>query len=657
MPIKGKTKKPQSANTSRSGRKANSTQKSITVKEPKVASTGSVTTFVKMGQYFGISRKDEVSSSPFQKSKECFQPDGIIVPLWFEILILALAVVVAYGHTLDVPFYLDDSASIVENQSLSIWHDFQNIWRFAPLRVLGYFSFALNREWNGFNVAGYHVVNIAIHFMAGLSLLALSKGILRTPALRDRETQAGLKWFPLITALLFLVHPLQTQAVTYIVQRLASLAGLFYLASLSCYIHGCLESVKRQRWFLFSGSLILGVCALFTKQNTVTLPLAILLIEIIFFRMSAKKALRLLIIVTVCIGAGWVFLSSILDQNPFSLESMEELTRETGDISRIEYFATQTKVLWIYIRYFFVPAGLHLDHDVEILTGILNLQPFLFLIGHLILLTFACFSVRRSQVVSFGIFFYYLSHLVESSIIPIRDVLFEHRTYLPNAGLCLALGWFFTSTLLSLTGRRIVVWAVVPVAVAFSVLTWQRNDLWRSPIELWKDNARKAPGNFRVWDALAQELLNAGRNQEAAQALNMGLVIKNQVVGFINWPSAISHITLLRRQGKLDEALSVADNYLQKSPNTRVHSKILASKGNIYIERRDYSRAEQSFRAALDIYSDNVPALTNLGVVLFKQGERENAREIFLKVLKRNPQQDIAVKYLELLASSRDTKP
>ena len=295
MPVKGKTKKTQSTNTTQSGKKAHSPKKSIIVKEPNV-STGSMTTFAKMGQYFDISRKDGVSLSPFQKSKECFQPDGLIVPLWLEILILALTVVVVYGHTLDVPFYLDDSASIVENQSLSIWHDFQKIWQFSPLRVLGYFSFALNREWGGLNVAGYHVVNIVIHFMAGLSLLALSKGILRTPALRDREAQTGLKWFPLITALFFLVHPLQTQAVTYIVQRLASLAGLFYLASLSCYIHGRLESVKRRRWFLFSGSLILGVCALFTKQNTVTLPLAILLIEIIFFRMSAKKALRLLII-------------------------------------------------------------------------------------------------------------------------------------------------------------------------------------------------------------------------------------------------------------------------------------------------------------------------------------------------------------------------
>jgi len=191
----------------------------------------------------------------------------------------------------------------------------------------------------------------------------------------------------------------------------------------------------------------------------------------------------------------------------------------------------------------------------------------------------------------------------------------------------------------------------------FSVLTWQRNDLWRSPIELWTDNARRAPGNFRVWDSLAQELLNAGKNQEAAQALNMGMELKKQIPGFIHWPSVISHITILRRQGKLDEALSTADNYLQQSPNTRLRSKILASKGNIYIEKRDYSKAEQSFRAALDVYSDNVPALTNLGVVLFKQGEREKAREIFMKVLERNPQQDVAIKYLELLSSSRSLIP
>lgn len=654
MAPKGKTRNPQDASKRRSGKKTSPLKNADIKNGPQDAPTRPMTKFVNFCQKIGILRKEKVSSAPVQKAAECFDPDGCILSLWVEILILALAVGAVYGHTLDVPFYLDDYLSILENTSLSTWNDFRKIWQFAPLRVLGYFSFALNREWNGFNVAGYHIVNIAIHFLAGLALFALAKGILRTPALQDRKAHGYLKWFPLISALFFLVHPLQTQAVTYIVQRLASLAGLFYLSAMAFYLHGRLAELK---WPFFAASFISGLCAIFTKQNTVTLPLAICLMEIILFRIQPKKLLKICIFLAAGIGVGWLLLSGISGRSPFSLESMEALTRETGQISRIEYFATQTKVIWMYIRFFIIPTGLHLDHDVKILTGFLNVQTILFLSGHILAMALAFVSIKKYPPLSFGIFFYYLAHLIESGLIPIRDVLFEHRTYLPNAGLCLAAGWFFSAFFPSLAGKRIAACAVVPVLAVFSVLTWQRNDLWRSPVELWKDNAQKAPGNFRVWDSLAQELLSAGRNQEADQALNMGLEIKNRMPGFIHWPSVISRITMLRRQGKFDEALSTADEYLQKSPNTRLQSKILASKGNIYIESKDYPKAEQSFRAALAVYPDNVPALTNLGIVLLQQGEREKARDVFVKVLEINPQQDVAIKYLESILSSRPLKP
>jgi protein O-mannosyl-transferase len=649
MALKGKAKHPQSANMSRSGKKALPAKKIIAVKEPEVASTRKMTTFVKIRQYFGTTRKDGSSSSPFQNSMEGSRPDGPPVSLWLEILMLALAVGVVYGHTLDVPFYLDDYQSIMENPSLSVWHDFRKIWQFAPLRVLGYFSFALNREWNGFHVAGYHVVNIVIHFMAGLSLFALSKGLLRTPALRDRQAQAALNWFPLITALLFLVHPLQSQAVTYIVQRLASLAGLFYLSAMAFYLHGRLAKLK---WPFFTASFISGLCAIFTKQNTVTLPLAILLMELILFRIQTKKLMRILISLAVGMGIGWFLLSGISSRNPFSLESLEALTRETGQITRMEYLATQTKVIWIYIRYFLLPTGLHLDHDVAVFTGFLNEQAILAVLGHLLAMSLAYFSVKKNPLLSFGIFFYYLTHLVESSLIPIRDVLFEHRTYLPNAGACLAIGWFFTSTLPALVKGKAAAWAAVSVLAILSVLTWRQNSLWRSPVGLWSENARLAPEKYRVWDSLAQALLDAGRSQEAAQALNEAMRLENRVPGFTHWPSAINKINLLKRQGKFDEALFTVDSYLQKNPDSRVRAKILAIRGNLYIEKKEYAKAEQGFRESLSISPDYLPALANLGIVLFQQGQREEARKIFIQVLAKYPRQDVAIKYLGLIESS-----
>jgi hypothetical protein len=437
--------------------------------------------------------------------------------------------------------------------------------------------------------------------------------------------------------------------VTYIVQRLASLAGLFYLSAMAFYLHGRLAKMK---WPFFAASLISGLCAIFTKQNTVTLPLAILLMELILFRIQTRKLKQLLIPMAVGICIGWFLLSGISGGNPFSLESMQVLTRETDDISRIEYFATQTKVIWIYIRYFILPTGLHLDHDVDVLSGFLNEQAVLSILGHIVVMIFAYFSMKKNPVISFGIFFYYLAHLVESSLIPIRDVFFEHRTYLPNYGLCLAAGWFFTSTLPSMTKNKIGVWISVSILAILSVLAWQQNSLWRSPADLWSENARLAPGKYRVWDSLAEALLDAGRNQEAAQALNEAMRLEDQISGFTHWPSAVKKINLLKRQGKFDEALSAADFYLQKNPDSRVRAKILATRGNLYIEKKEYSKAEQCFRESLSIYPDYLPAVANLGIVLFRQGQREEARKIFMQVLAKYPQQDVAIKYLGLIGSS-----
>jgi tetratricopeptide (TPR) repeat protein len=188
--------------------------------------------------------------------------------------------------------------------------------------------------------------------------------------------------------------------------------------------------------------------------------------------------------------------------------------------------------------------------------------------------------------------------------------------------------------------------------VILSVLTWRQNSLWRSPVDLWSENARLAPGKYRVWDSLAQTLLDAGRNQEAAQALNEAMRLEDQISGFTHWPSAVNKINLLKRQGKFDEALSAADLYLQKNPGSRVRAKILAIRGNLYIEKKEYPKAEQCFRESLSIYPDYLPAVANLGIVLFQQGQREEARKIFMQVLAKYPQQDVAIKYLRLIGSS-----
>jgi protein O-mannosyl-transferase len=604
----------------------------------------------------GASRpKDQVSAGAeqgFRSGRGAFEVVGWLKLWWVQLLVMALATLVCYGQTLRVPFYLDDFSSIAENPVVQNWGGWRELWDYAPLRIVGYASFAMNHHFGQFQVAGYHVVNIIIHFLTGCAVLALAMGVVSTPAMRPLSSPGVAQWMPFISGLLFLIHPLQTQAVTYIVQRLASLAALFYLSALACYVWARVSDEMWKRWFLFAGATLFSGLAFFTKQNTFTLPLAVLLAELIFFEGSTKRIFRLLAIITAGLGCLLAALAAFSWYDPFSLKAMEALTRETTVISRIQYLATQMKVLWIYTRLFFLPVGLHLDHDVPLLDGLITLETLPFLAGHLMVLVLAIRARKKHPLLTFGVLFYYLAHIVESSFIPIRDVLFEHRTYLPNAGFCLVTAWVTISVLPSLFGWLKPAVIALPMVAILSVMTWQRNQLWTDPVALWRDNATKTPNKHRVLDTYARHLLEVGRNQEAAQILALTDRFEERDGNDIQWPSAINHLIMLRRQGKLEEALAAADQYLSKNPDPRVRSKILANKGNIYIEKRELGKAEGSLREALSVYPQNLPAMVNLGIVLFHKGARDEAKQIFIDALKKDPQQAEARKYLEKLSGS-----
>lgn len=133
----------------------------------------------------------------------------ILKKTYIQALILLIAVIVTYGHTLDVPFYLDDFSSIKENPILYNWQGtFFEIWNTYKLRVIGYLSFALNYQFHQFQVYGYHLINIFIHFLTGLAVFGLMRGLIATPALNNQTKT----WLPLIVALIFVLHPLQIQA-------------------------------------------------------------------------------------------------------------------------------------------------------------------------------------------------------------------------------------------------------------------------------------------------------------------------------------------------------------------------------------------------------------------------------------------------------------
>jgi len=598
---------------------------------------------------------------------------------YFQIIIITLATVGVYYHTLDVPFYLDDFSSIQENAFIYNWQGtLVELWRVYHVRIIGYLSFALNYQANQFQVAGYHIVNIIIHLFTGFIVLALMRGIVQTPLLIDRLNPTVKQWLPLIVALLFVLHPLQIQSVTYIVQRLASLAALFYIAAMACFIQARLSLTNKIRILWIISCILLAILAFLTKQNTVTLPIALLLLELIFFPFHRKRLLMAVGVALFALGVLWIILATALNYNPFSLQAMIDLTQETSEISRESYLSTQFSVLWTYIKLFFYPVGLHLDYQYPItehfiyqhpnynlIARLMHSQALWMLIGHLTLIAIAIYNSRRLPLFAFGILFYYVAHLIESSIIPIRDVIFEHRTYLPNLGLFIICAWLLLDPIAKSLNRNLIIVIIFTLILVLAVMTWQRNELWRDPIALWKDNIVQSPEKKRAWVILGKHLLQQSqieRQSNVAQSnatLATALDTLQQSIQTVINPdgsqtksysveAVLNMVVAYKLLKQYDRAMSWIDQALTL-PNLSAfnRAKFLINAGNVNYELKKLDQAETFYREAIEYSPDSLIARGNLATILAVTNRIEEAKSMYHAVLAIDPQNQQAIESLE----------
>lgn len=328
----------------------------------------------------------------------------------YHLSLIAVASVVSYSNTFNVPFQFDDMINITENpviQNLDNFVSKAKGYGYNPRRFVGYFSFAVNYHVSGLEVSDYHAVNLAVHIINAVLVYSLILLIFRTPCSAQNseygERKAGGEMedncpafllldhnsnvpslIALLSALLFVVHPLQTQAVTYIVQRFTSLAATFYLLSVVMYIKGRLSRRQTSGLARYILSLLFAILAMKTKEIAFTLPLVILMFELIFFRSSLKKKLLLLLPVLLTLVIIPVTIMGIDRPLGEILSDLSDKTRVQTDISRWNYLLTETRVVTTYIRLLFLPINQNLDYDYPISRSLLAppvFFSFLFLVA------------------------------------------------------------------------------------------------------------------------------------------------------------------------------------------------------------------------------------------------------------------------------------
>ncbi len=419
---------------------------------------------------------------------------------WYVLLFISITVFLIYSGSFSVPFQFDDHNQISFRESVHSLDYFKNIdnWLKINERPASFFTIAINYSLHGEKVFGYHLFNLIIHILTGFFLFLLLNVLFKSSTVNKDNPLLAL-----VITLFFLLQPVQTQSVTYIIQRMSALAGLFLIISALLYFIGRTGYLKEEKKlkslvFIFLAFLS-GIIASLSKQNAIIFPLIFLLIEGFFIRNNDGKVYKTYSIVF----AGVLISAFILGISIYGIPA------ETDKISSLNYLATQMYVIPRYFGMMLIPLGLSIDHGVKIADGFLTfkvISGMLFLIG---ILGYGAYMLKKSPLVTFGILWIFLTLLVESSIIPITDPMFDQRMYLPLAGFAIAL--FGTLDYFLFTKKPAYLKPIAAsILILMSIGTVARNVVWKDRISLWSEVTERYPDYYRGWFALGKMYKDTG---------------------------------------------------------------------------------------------------------------------------------------------------
>ena len=571
-----------------------------------------------------------------------------------------------YGNTLRVPFYFDDLTKIVENPHIRLnrlaWSEISQIPRGQQTgRSLPFFTFALNYYFHQDQAEGYHLVNIFIHICCSFLVFLIAGHTLRQCG---RESLL----IPLLAALLWLTHPLHIQSVTYLVQRINSLAALFFLMCLWLYIRfrqGVTAPDPDQsafcRYLPAAGAMIFGIMALLSKQNTAILPIVILLYEWHFFQNRDPAWLKNK-------GTWFLFLIPLLILISFVYLGNDPLGRILAGYADKPFtlgqrLLSEGRVIIYYISLlaFPHPDRLILDYDFPASTGLTSPATTLAALAALAAMLIGAWRMRQNRLASFAVLWFLVTLVVESSVIGLA-LIFEHRTYLPSVfpAIALAAG-------LGRSGR----WRPLAVVLLTALIacngywTMERNRVWQDRLAFWRDGAEKSPAKARPHN-------NYGMAAREADDFETAITEYEQAIALARGTDQafpLNNLGMLYFQrGDTDKAMAFFEKAIQADPDffkpymnlgslfnlTGDNQKALAflkraaqinpyfpalhvALGKVYYETGDTRRAIEHCRRALELDPLDISAENNLGAIFLGSGEADQALTHLQRVLQMAP--------------------
>ena len=533
---------------------------------------------------------------------------------WAAALAGLLVALEVYGPALSGAFVLDDRYLLFMDPSAAQM-SFET-W-VTGLRPLLYFSYWLNFQTSGsggIEPYGYHLANVFLHFLGSLVIALVAARLLELSGTTGRARNV----LSAIAGGIFLLHPLQTESVAYVASRSEVLSALFYFSAFGVFLYRRTESITILRSIAV---VALFAAAISTKEHTLTLGALLLLADYYWGLGGMRKNGLLYGILTVAGAWGAFTVWRVLQGATTAGFSVPGLTPAT-------YFFTQCRVIWTYVRLFFLPFGQNVDPDVAVSHTLLEHGAIFGLAALAALISAAWIYRKRWPLAAFGVFMFVLLLTPTSSFIPISDVAAERRMYLPFLGLVLVCLEFLRRLKISHAA-----WAGAAIVAVCSILTYQRSAVWASPVALWQDASNKSPQKWRPHFQLASALYESSMCPEAAQAFEAASRLEQPA-----WDLLVDWALALDCEGKWQDAIAKLQRAFQIEHSAHIQSQI----GMVYAKHNKWDDALTALAQAQAIDPTFEMTYVYRGNIFEATGDKAGAAAQYQRALALNPSNPVA---------------
>lgn len=558
-----------------------------------------------------------------------------------KLLIIALYAVAGFLIYSDVilnPIFIFDDFEYVAGNPIIQSFSYFNL---SDPRQFGYMSFALNYAIGGEDPFGYHIVNVVIHITNAILVFFLIDTLLNIIGFAENDSRKWHTATAFLAGVIFLVHPVQTQAVSYITQRFTSLCTLFYMLSIFLYLIARVKLEKTQpsntAYLIYALSIVSTILAMKTKEIAFTIPFTVAVFEFLLFRNSLYSRRRffflipfmasLVIIPLSLLGPDW----GIIKPG----EGIADVVRrdklyDLYERSPFNYLFTQIRVIVTYIRLLFLPTNLKVVYDFKVSHSFFELKVMLSFALLMMIAGYGIYAWKKAsrvdpqdapgyKLISIGIVWFFLTLSIESSIIPIKDIIFEHRVYLPSFGFfasCSVLLMRFVKRIKAGGNdlARIGIFTLI-IAIPLATGTYIRNEVWTDELKFWDDVVKKSPNKAIGYNNRGNAYGKMGQYKLALRDIDKTI-------------SSFPKVTYDKL--KWEDADFTPANMAKTFMN---RSQIYAALGDSERAEADFNRAKQVMIMPLD-----VEGILKQGDTYSKHGQFQRAIEEYDKILAWDPE-------------------